>query len=76
MKYHKTWDEILGQGSKVKILRVLASEPVELTGRELDHHRLHGVAELALHHHTTIVQQADDHHRAGVQDVFTRRFVA
>ena len=35
MKYHKTWDEILGQGSKVKILRVLASEPVELTGREI-----------------------------------------
>ena len=45
---------------------------VQFAGGELDHHRLHGVAELALQHHAAAVQQTDDHDRARVQHVLAR----
>jgi len=36
MRYYKTFDGILGQGSKIKILRVLTeTDDVELNGREI-----------------------------------------
>ena len=41
---------------------------VELTGRKLDHHLLHGIAELALHHQAAIVVHGNHHHCAGMND--------
>ena len=44
---------------------------IELASRKLQHHLLHRVAVLPLHQQLTVIEQRNDHHRAGVDDVLT-----
>ncbi len=48
MKYHQTLDSILGQKSKLRVLRVLADNTLELTGREIA--RSTKLAQRIVHH--------------------------